>query len=85
MIDGVRTTGRLKENMVAGSYMLTDRDAIEGMPAVLADLDFERWCAAMATIFPGFDSCGRVMLPSTKGRIRSTAAVGRSARIATRS
>lgn len=60
---------RLGENMELGSYLLFDRDQADGMPAELAELNLEDWRAAVARLFPGFDACGVVWVPSTSRRV----------------
>ena len=69
---------RIKESMRLGSFLLFDRDMSEGMPKALADLEVDDWRAAAALLFPGADTCGCVLLPSTSNRIVVDGVGGRS-------
>ncbi len=60
---------RMKENVVPSNIVLFDRDLAPGMPAALADLDHDAWCAAVDRVVPGFAGCGKVVVPSTTNRI----------------
>lgn len=68
-VNGEPAVARIKENMELGSYLLFDRDQAEGMPDELASLGLEEWRAAVAQLFPGFDTCGMVWVPSTSSRV----------------
>jgi hypothetical protein len=68
-IDGVPTAARIKESMEVGSWLLFDRDMVDGMPAALAKLSFDEWREAVDLLFPGFATCGCVVVPSTTNRV----------------
>jgi hypothetical protein len=60
---------RLKENIRESSWTLFDIDATEGMPEWLANLTPDERREKLAEVIPGFDVCGKVILPSTTGRV----------------
>lgn len=66
---GVPTCVRMKENMRQGGWLLFDRDAAEGMARELADLNCDDWCLAVDSLWPGFATCGKVLIPSTSTRV----------------
>jgi hypothetical protein len=42
---------------------------VEGMPQALAELTFDVWRKAVALVWPGFDVCGCVHVPSSTSRV----------------
>ena len=68
LINGIWATARIKENMRLGSFLLFDRDLSDNVPTALAELDVARWRLALALLFPGIDTCGCVIMPSTSNR-----------------
>lgn len=69
VVDGHRYIARLKMNMLPSSWVYFDRDFMDGMPEHLARLDPDQWWAAMGEMIPGLDRVGRVVVPSTTGRV----------------
>lgn len=69
--DGVphRYITRTKQNMAYGSWMLNDYDVVKGMPDDLIYESYSQWVDAMATVVPGFDTVGKIIVPSTSGRV----------------
>lgn len=68
-IDNQWAVARLKENMTQSSFALFDRDQTADMPPDLAGMGYDDWRAAIGALFPGFETCGAVMVPSTSTRI----------------
>jgi hypothetical protein len=68
-IDGQRHIARLKANMLPSSWMLFDRDEVEGMPDKLAAMSDDEWLAAMCSMVPGLDETQMVKVPSSTGRV----------------
>ncbi len=68
-IDGEPCICRLKVNMVPSSWCLFDIDAVRGMPDNLANMDSSARLDALDEIIPGFADAGKVIVPSTTGRV----------------
>lgn len=68
-IDGQRHIARLKANMLPSSWMLFDRDEVEGISDKLAAMSDDEWLIAMCSMVPGLDETQMVKVPSSTGRV----------------
>jgi hypothetical protein len=68
-IDGQRHIARLKAKMLPSSWMLFDRDEVDGMPDELAAMSDDDWLAAMCSMVPGLDDTQMVKVLSSTGRV----------------
>ena len=68
-IDGQRHIARLKANMLPSSWVLFNRDEVQGMPEHLAVMSDDEWLAAMGEMIPGLGDVEKVMVPSSTGRV----------------
>ncbi|WP_299591707.1 hypothetical protein [uncultured Microbulbifer sp.] len=60
---------RTKDNFTQSSWVLFDYDRPANMPAHLQYTTAGEWLAAMGRLIPGFSAAGKVVSPSTSGRI----------------
>lgn len=67
--NGVKYTARTKKHFHFSSWMVFDKDSVEGMPAHLDHADPITWWSAMCELVPGLRGCGYVFVPSTSSRI----------------
>jgi hypothetical protein len=68
-LNGYQHFTRLKSNMLAGSWVIFDRDEVKGMPPELSSMTDPQWVDAMADLIPGFKTVPKVMVPSSTGRV----------------
>ena len=65
----LRVVARTRDNTIFSSWSYLDRDLVPGMPDELAELDRDEWLEEMAELWPTFGEAGKVIVPSTSGRI----------------
>lgn len=70
-IDGVmrKTVGRLKENIVASTWQLLDRDNDQHTPPEHAADDFHAWLAKVDMLLPGVAGTDLLRAPSVSARV----------------
>lgn len=66
---GRRYAARLKANVIGSSWTMLDRDATDGMPKELVELNEEQWFSAMEKLMPGLISAGYLIVPSSSSRV----------------
>lgn len=66
---GYRYAARIKRNVIGSTWCLFDRDIPVGMPEHLANLSENEWFAYMEKLVPGFIQAGKLIIPSSTGRV----------------
>ena len=68
-IDGEQHATRTIGNFVPSSWILFDYDVVADMPKPLVFSHKDDWLKAMGEMLPGFHAAGKIIAPSTTGRI----------------
>ena len=67
--DGYKYTSRTKDHFEFSSWVLFDKDSVDGMPAELDYADPDEWWRAMDNLVPGLAECAYLYVPSTSSRV----------------